>query len=513
MLSGIFGKKSDHPMADIKSAQALLDDLPKNDAHKMLMELTEWMESVSDSPDFKLDYRFEVLRLLDETAQPYTRKLARDYFTPQELNKFQENRLWLALGNWFRHAAVAYSKAFDRYCGGDKGANTIKAQLPLLAACAVYAMTRQLKYISAHYGPVDSAIWNSLARIYQHAEQQQYLDTPVTIYSSMAGDTTVRSELGRLLGWYGCGINSLKPLYMHLTERIVGQYRFSIDIGAQQGADSLFGFDLEHPSAPVCIKAGAEARPSMRFVGMAAMQPKLTELIKVLEKGATPENLNLGGVYDAGLVSEAARHIMNYLTAPPSRRSARRQIKVNLNVVSGFTRVVEHTDVGLNFSEEEPAHWDVEDISASGFRTVLPATQGTDSIRIGSLLGMQPDGVGYWGVAIIRRLMRNDANQLQIGAEILANQIAGVALSQSGGGGGGFEDGQPALWLQTRPGEPSGEARLLMKADTFSPHRSLQTRLGGKKYLLIPVSLQEKGDDYDLARFRLIEQEAGSAES
>jgi len=27
MLSGLFGKKSDHPMADIKSAQALLDDL------------------------------------------------------------------------------------------------------------------------------------------------------------------------------------------------------------------------------------------------------------------------------------------------------------------------------------------------------------------------------------------------------------------------------------------------------------------------------------------------------
>src|SRR3990167_2811565 len=105
MLSGIFGKKSDHPMADMKSAQALLDDLPKNDAHKMLMELTEWIESVADNPDFKLDHQFAVLRLLDETAQPYARKLARDYFTPQELNKSQENRLWLGLGNFYRPAA------------------------------------------------------------------------------------------------------------------------------------------------------------------------------------------------------------------------------------------------------------------------------------------------------------------------------------------------------------------------------------------------------------------------
>jgi len=52
-----------------------------------------------------------------------------------------------------------------------------------------------------------------------------------------------------------------------------------------------------------------------------------------------------------------------------------------------------------------------------------------------------------------------------------------------------------------------------MKADTFSPHRSLQTRLDGKNYLLIPILLQEKGDDYDLVRFRLIEQESSPEES
>jgi len=50
---------------------------------------------VSDNADFKVDHQFAVLRLLDETAQLYMRKLAREYFAPHELNKFQENRLWL----------------------------------------------------------------------------------------------------------------------------------------------------------------------------------------------------------------------------------------------------------------------------------------------------------------------------------------------------------------------------------------------------------------------------------
>jgi len=53
----------------------------------------------------------------------------------------------------------------------------------------------------------------------------------------------------------------------------------------------------------------------------------------------------------------------------------------------------------------------------------------------------------------------------------------------------------------------------LMKAGTFSAHRSSQTRLNGKNYLLIPGRLQEKSLDYDLASFRVIEQESGSGES
>jgi hypothetical protein len=470
------------------------------------MELAEWAESVADHTDFKLDHQFAVLRLLDETAQPYARKLARDYFTPQELNKFQENRLWLVLGNLYGHTAKAYYAVFSRYCGGDKGAAAIKGQLPLLAARTVYAMTGQLKYICAHYGPVSNTIWSQLAQLYRHAEQQQYLDTPLALYSGAAG------KLGRLLGWYGCGVNSLKPLYMHLTERIAGQYCSSIHVGVRQDENSLFGFDLDHPAAPVHIKAGVDVHPSMRFVGMAEMQPRLAALIKTLEKGAVPENLNLGGTYDAELVREAAQYLLNYLTTPPSRRNARRGIKVNLNVVNGFAKMIERTDIALDFSNEQPAHWAVEDISASGFRTILPA-QGADGIRIGSLLGVQPDGVPHWGAAVVRRLMRDDTNRLHVGAEMLTNQIAGVVLSQSGGGGGGFEDGQPALWLQAKPGRSSGEARLLMRADTFSAHRSLQTRLGGKGYLLIPSGLQEKGPDYDLADFRVIEQETDSGES
>lgn len=505
MLSVIFGKKSDHPMADIKSAQALLDDLPKNDAFKSLAELTELVELLSVEADFKLDHQFAVLRLFDEAAQPYVRKLVREYFTPFEINKFQENRLWLVLGNWSRHVAHAYFKVFTAYCNGEKGGGAIKAQVPLLTARAVHAMMWQLKYVCSHYGQVDSTIWANLARLYKHAEQLRYLDTPVSLYPGLIGDTTVKSEVSHLMVWYDSGLSALSPLYIHLSERIVAHYRSTIDIHAEISQHSRLGFDLNRPAEPKRINMGATTHPAMRFIGMPTMQARLEDLMKVLKKNIVPDDINLGGSYEAEVVKNALQYLLNYVIAPPVRRNKRRLADVTLNVVDSFDKVVERAGAGLN-SEEEPAHWVTDEISASGFSAAIPAN-GSGSIGIGSLLGMQPEGMPHWGVAVVRRLLRKDSNQLRVGAEILSNQIASVVLNQNRVPGGAIENGQPALWLYAKQNDSSGEAQLLMRADTFLPGRSMQIQLDGKNYLLMPNGLLEKGLDYDLAKFRFVVQE------
>jgi len=506
MLSAIFGKKSDNPLADIKSAQALLDDLPKNDAFKSLGELTDMVELVSVEADFKLDHQFAVLRLLDEAAQPFVRKLAREYFTPFEISKFQENRLWLVLGNWSQHVAKAYFKVFTAYCNGEKGSSSIKQQVPLLTARTIHATMWQLKYICSHYGKVDNTTWSNLALLYKHAEQLQYLDTPVILYPGMKGSTTVKYEVGHLMVWFDSGLSALSPLYIHLSERILAQYQSIIDIHAEVNKYSRLSFDLNRPAEPTRINMGATTHPAMRFIAMPEMQAKLEELMKVLKKNIVPEEINLGGSYEAEVVRNAVQYLLNYVIAPPVRRNTRRMANVTFSVVDSFDKVVERTGVGMNSSQEEPAHWVTEEISAGGFSTVIPAKESA-SIGIGSLLGMQPEGVPHWGVAVVRRLLRDDANQLRVGAQILSNQIAGVVLNQNRVPGGAIENGQPALWLYAKQDNAAGEAQLLMRADTFSPGRSLQIRLEGKNYLLMPNGLLEKGLDYDLAKFRFVVQE------
>ncbi len=264
---------------------------------------------------------------------------------------------------------------------------------------------------------------------------------------------------------------------------------------------------MSQSTVPKRVSDETTIQPTMRFVSMAGMQPKLEAMIKILEKNVLPDDLNLGGVYEAKLVCEVAQSLLDFLKEPPTRQSTRRNTKVNLTVVSGFENTVEHITAGLNLSVAKPVKWELEDISASGFLTILPP-QGFENLRIGSLLIVQPAGVSNWGAAMVRRMSRDESGQLHVGAEMLANQIACVALMQSGSSGSGFfEEGQIALWLYEKQAESSGEVRLLMHVDAFSDSRSLQTELDEKSYLLIPNGLLEKGADYDLAKFRLVEQE------
>jgi hypothetical protein len=46
-----------------------------------------------------------------------------------------------------------------------------------------------------------------------------------------------------------------------------------------------------------------------------------------------------------------------------------------------------------------------------------------------------------------------------------------------------------------------------MSPGTYLPSRSFNMNMSGKNYLLLTLGLVESGDDYDLARYRKMEQD------
>jgi len=288
---------------------------------------------------------------------------------------------------------------------------------------------------------------------------------------------------------------------MHLAERIIAKYGDTVEISDSFTGHVLFGFDLANPTGPVRVNVDATLHPSMRYISLSDMQARLEALIQSLKKNIVPRDLNLGGTFAAEWVLEAAQHVLNRLVAPPVRLSKRRELSTVINVVSGFENVI-RCCTGKSDSEYPSMQWVLENVSSSGFGAVLSG-RGADGLRIGSLLGIQTAGVARTGAAIVRRMLRDAEGRLHVGVEVSAHQVLAVTLRLSVGGG--LEDGWQALLLHANV--ENGPVRLLMQADTFSMHRSLKVNFDGKNYLMIPVELQERSFDYDLASFRVVEQE------
>lgn len=508
-MLGIFGKKLDHPLADIKTAQQLLDEVSKSDALNAVQELTDWIESLVEQADnFKVDHEFTVLRMLDEAAQPHARKLLRDYFSIQPLSKFQENRLWTVLNNFYTQNELAHYDVLARYRNGKRGASGIKADIALLGVRGITALAGRLKFAVARYAMVEPVLWSHLSAFYGHAESSGYTKSETAVYPGVPGKTSVTQEFAVLLVWYGISAGTLSPLQEHVTERLIAHIGKYLLVNSRFNEDSLFVFDMAQPTPSMRANAEFTVHPAMRFLGIGEALNQLNGLLKTLEKGIVPEEVNLyGAKYEADLMRDILRRLIESMTQPlPTRRNPRRKISVNLKVANGFFKMLEQTDVGLNFNNETGETWDVEDISATGFRSVIPAARA-DAVKIGSLVGSKPENVQNWGAGIVRRLSRDTQNNLHIGVEVLSTQITGVSLTDRTHPSD--EDVQVALYLN-RPADTSGEAWLLLKPNTFSASRSLNMELGGKGYLLLPLSLVESGEDYDLARYRRMEQDDSS---
>lgn len=500
-MFGLFGKKSDHPLADIKSAQQLLSELQKNNALKALQELTLWIEAVREHAEFQLDHETAVLRLIDDTAQPLERKLVRDYFASSSLSSFQENRLWIILNEFYTQLAYAYLNVLKRYRNGDKGSSTIKPDLPLISVRGIHAVTGRLKCAAARYMLVGQDLWKYLAEFYLHADEQHYVDELVPLYPGATNNTSVRHEFTCTLAWYASSASTLNRFHLHLAERLSEYLCKYMTLSAKYEPDCLYAFDLTDPKPLFRITKEVALQQGLLFIGMAGIKTQIEQLLKTLEKNFVPDELNLGGLYDAGIVHSVLSHLAKNLAAPPQvRRAVRHKLNVSLNIASGFSSIMEHSGIGLNFGDGSCATWEVEDISTGGFRCIVPSASAS-ALEIGSLIGLRPEKLDYWGVGIVRRMSRDQQDNLVVGVEILSNRVTNVELCEQKS-----EIDQHALWLKDQR-DSQEEVRLLMSSDTFSTHRSMHASFESKNYLLIPLSLLEKGDDFDLARYRIIEED------
>jgi hypothetical protein len=509
------GGKVDHPMSDAKRARELIDALPPNDPVKALEEIVNWLDSINQTAEFRLNQRFENLDLLDAAARTHARKLAQSYLSMPRQMKFQENRLWNAIFGLWRQLGDGYLHCVKQYEDGLIGMTLVRKNLPVIVARAVRAVTSQLKWKLLRYGPVERRIWAELAQAYAIAEQRGFADGAVTLYPGAQGESTVRREFLTAMMFWASSPEGLPPLRMEIAERTAAHLAAGFRIsGRPEGCTHYV--DLASPGPAVRLFKGAEAKPTLRFFGAGRGLADLNQLIaKVQQSGALPQGLSFGGDYDKDNLVGAFRHLAQYWSdKPPARSSERRPSAGRLTVVPGLRDILMTLDPSdddtLDFSLSRPARsgesWIVEDVSDGGYGAAIPTVK-SDWIRVGTLVGLQSEASRYWGLGLIRRIVRDEREQRHVGIQVLTRTAIPVriSLTQTLSFTDADRDLQRAILLPTGP-DARGEVGVVMRSGLFNGRDGLDMMVSSKFYRLTPVALVEGGEDFDWARFKVQER-------
>lgn len=513
MILGWTKKKSEHPMADERGAKELLSELPTQDPYKALEEIAHWIEMARDE-QLKPHRVYEIVDQLDGVGRTYARKLAQEYLAAgNRLQRFHEKRIYTAAVEFWRQLGASYEYCLAQAQPGVSGGNVLKPMMATIAVRAMRALTTELKWSFMRYAPVDPTLWGRLGALYGRAEEQDFAAKMCAVYPGVNLESSVEREYLSVLMLSISATDSLLPKRLEIAERVVASLSRHFVLQKQLAHGCFYHVDLAVARAPARLMARVGAAPTVRYFGPGNASDVVDTMIGTInERGALPSDLNLGGTYEPALVVEVLRHLARYWAAvPPSRGEERRRSFARINIVHDFDEILNVLDsapkdlTDLLFDQQVET-WTVENESENGFGALLSPSKA-DWLKVGSLLGIKLEGGNAWGVGIVRRLTTDPSQQHRyVGIQTVAKGGARVKLYTPGGEDG---DGEDAVLLPSSADDSSssGELALLMRMGTFTPRQGVQMRAYGRRYMLVPKQLIEGGQDFDMARFRVLHRE------
>jgi len=492
MLKRLFSSSTDHPLADVKEARRVLTELATREPAIGIEEAATWLESMAADEGFKLEQRLDVALQLDEVAAAHSRRLAREYLTAPRLGRSQEMKLWQENHGFWVALIQVYELCLAAFEAKAKGADDIKPRLPLLHCRLLNAFEARLKWEQFRYGPIDGRLWQSAGRIYLSAVANKIALKGVQLYSTVVGETHVEREYLRLLVFQASAMNNLMPLEIEIAERLIAHFLPRFVFTDQVRPDNVHWVDAAKPLPPTRLAKLPEITPTLRFFNAGAALEAVAELrARVEQTGEAPADLALGGQYSVRALVGVFDHLVsNWAPKPPMRSHARHPVKSRLAVVYGLDNITTRL-VGAP-SGIEPESWVVDDVSVGGMGAQVQIGV-RDWIRIGVLLGLQPDGGNNWLLAVVRRFTRESDRQGSVGVETLGKTPRAITADSAGL--------RTDVILLESAIEAGSIVRVVMPINAWEDRVAMTFAHEGRTARLQPLKLVETGPDYVIGSY------------
>ena len=481
-LSKIKGGDDDrHPLASERGIKEFLQGLPES---QPAISLDQGFDALESMPAAKLEapLMLRALRAVDEHLQHAVAEQWHTLFRDTRGDQVSDMSLG-ALNQYYQRAALAYAAALDAL--PREAAKDVQEHAAVLACRGMSALVHRKKLLHVGYRTPDTALWETINRIYARARGLGVLRNRVAVYGGAGEQTSAANE--HLLGlmFEVAPLGNLMPTQMQCLDALLRQLAAGFVSGEQHSAASPFYVELAKAAPPQRWLEGLKARGALLFFGLGAAYAKIQALAEQaavaseVPDWAVPSDCDLEGYRKL-----LAMCIEHWSEKPPQRRHKRLAGGDEIVVVHSFTqtrRMVAASEFAktaaergftgfqsdgdklrdakyfnrMRFGSVNPdrtqtgklkkeallppkkllekielegdrqlmQRWKVADMSDSGIGAVPPSTASW--AKLGVLLGYRlPDSMD-WLVAVIRRLGRTSDNKLSVGLE----RVNGEALS------------------------------------------------------------------------------------
>jgi hypothetical protein len=361
----------------------------------------------------------------------------------------------------------------------------------------VRALAAQLKWHYLHYEPSGAAAWAPLVKAYSFAEAKKIQRDSVAIYPRGPVASSAEREFTKALMLAASSPDCLMPLEIDLAERIVAHLSAAFVIANVHQPQSTHNWvDLASGAPPKRLTQAPPASAGLRFFSAGTAHASLDAMIRVAESGALPSDLGLGTACEPARLLAVLRHLKTYWSAtPPVRKHDRYEVKHRLNVVNGLAGVLARLQEGAANGNTDT--WVTENISAGGIGAIAGKMQG-DWLGIGRLVGLSVEGgSSACSVGTVRRCNRLPDKQSSVGVRTFAKESFPIALE------GGTE--HDALLLNDGRALKD-EVFICMREGAFDKRASPTIAFDGNNYLLMPLAVSETGIDFEVVRYRVMQQ-------
>lgn len=490
-MLGFFSNKTVHPLADAREAKRILAEIVGREPQDAVEDAGAWLESIAPDESFKLEQRLDLILRIDGAAVAQARRLGRDYTSAGAASRTLETRHWELGHGYWQQLAAAYLDCMARYRAVEKEDDAVRTQLPLVYARLTHALAARLKWAQFRYGSAEPAYWTTLGGVYLAAVDAKTAQKPLPLYSG-AAETTIEAEYLKVLVFHAASMDKLQPLEIEIAERFIAYFLPFFSLIRELKRESVYWVDAAKPLPPTRLAKVPEVTPTLRFFnGTRAVQAVEKTIERIRGEGRVPPGINLGASYEAGTVIPVLAHLaMCWAPRPPMRSNARHRIHSHLKVVNGRTAIHRRFS-GRDDGAQDVETWVIDDVSLGGFGAQAVISP-RDWIRIGSLVGIQPEGGDNWLIGIVRRYVRTGPNQGAVGIETLSKMPRAVFADA----GGLLTE---ALLLDVP--EVGESARMILPPDALEDKVALVFGLDDKTARLHPAETVATGADFVLANF------------